>query len=106
MVYTLEELRARVTPVAEKYGLRAVYVFGSYARNEATEDSDVDLLIDRAGSAVKTLFDLGGLYAELCAEIGKKVDMVTDQTLQQASARRRMPAFAETVRAERVKLYG
>ena len=31
MVYTLDEIRRRVQPVAEKYHLKAVYVFGSYA---------------------------------------------------------------------------
>ena len=33
MVYTTQELRSRIEPVARKYGLRAVYLFGSYARN-------------------------------------------------------------------------
>lgn len=47
MIYTVDGLKACVSPIAKKYGLRAVYLFGSYARNEATEDSDVDLLIDR-----------------------------------------------------------
>ncbi len=34
--YTIEEIRRRVTPVAEKYRLAAVWLFGSYARGEAT----------------------------------------------------------------------
>ena len=50
MVYTLDEIRRRVQPVAEKYHLKAVYVFGSYARGDAREDSDVDLLVDLAGA--------------------------------------------------------
>ena len=49
MVYTIDEITARITPVAEKYGIPAVYLFGSYARGTATEDSDVDLLIDMTG---------------------------------------------------------
>ena len=36
MVYTLEQLREKITPIAEKYRIPAVYVFGSYARGEAT----------------------------------------------------------------------
>ena len=51
MVYTTQELRRRIEPVARKYGLRAVYLFGSYARNEATEASDVDLIVDKIGRA-------------------------------------------------------
>ncbi len=40
MVYSLDEITRRITPVARAYGIRAVYLFGSYARNEATEESD------------------------------------------------------------------
>ena len=55
MIYTIDELREIVAPIARKYGLRAAYLFGSYARNEATENSDVDILIDRTGSSVHTI---------------------------------------------------
>lgn len=104
MIYTVEELKRRVKPVADKYHLSAVYLFGSYARNEATEQSDVDLLIDRSGSGIQSMFELGGLYDELCAAIHKNVDMVTTQTLEQSSTRRRTPLFVENVNNERVRL--
>ena len=42
MVYTIDEIRQIITPIAKKYGLPAVYLFGSYARGTANEDSDVD----------------------------------------------------------------
>lgn len=45
-VYSIEEITERVRPIAEKYGLRSVYLFGSYARGDARENSDVDLLVD------------------------------------------------------------
>ena len=60
-MFTLDEIRERVTPVARKYGLKAVYVFGSYARNEATSDSDIDILVDRTGSSIRGMFDMGSL---------------------------------------------
>ena len=60
--YTVEEITARVTPVAKKYGLAAVYLFGSYARGEADAGSDVDLLVDVSGTGIDTLLKLGGLY--------------------------------------------
>lgn len=37
MVYSVEELRERIVPVTKKYKIPAVYLFGSYARNEATD---------------------------------------------------------------------
>lgn len=104
MIYTLEELKQRIAPIAEKYDLRAVYLFGSYARNEATEQSDVDILIDRSGSKIRGMFEMGGLYEDLCASIRKEVDLVTTQTLEQDSTRRRTPLFVETVQSERIRL--
>ena len=44
-IYTIDEITAAVKPIAEKYGIDKVWLFGSYARGEATEKSDVDLLI-------------------------------------------------------------
>lgn len=53
MIYTLDEIAQRIRPVAERYRLRAVYVFGSYARGEAGENSDIDLLVDDTGSGLR-----------------------------------------------------
>ena len=104
MVYSVEELKRRIAPVAEKYGLQAVYLFGSYARSEATEQSDVDILIDRAGSMIFGMFEMGGLYEDLCASVGKEVDLVTTQTLEQSSTKQRTPLFIQNVQAERIRL--
>ena len=105
MIYTLDEIRNRIVPVAQKYQLRAVYLFGSYARNEATESSDVDILIDRHGSKIRGMFDMGGLYNDLRECIGKEIDLVTTQTLEQQSTRQRTPWFVENLYRERIKLY-
>ena len=105
MVFTLDELKAKISPIAEKYGLKAVYLFGSYARNEATDDSDVDILIDRTDSMIRSMFDMGGLYSDLQESIGKEIDLITSQTLEQASTRKRMPLFVENLYSERVKIY-
>ena len=40
-VFTIKDIVRLVKPVAEKYGVKAVYLFGSYARGEADEDSDL-----------------------------------------------------------------
>mgnify|MGYP002515507836 CR=1 FL=1 len=45
-MYTTESLKTILTPIAKRYGLKKLSVFGSVARGEATEKSDVDLLVD------------------------------------------------------------
>ena len=51
----VEEIRRRITPVAVRYRLKAVYLFGSHTRGEATDESDIDLLID-----TETIPPIGG----------------------------------------------
>ena len=51
MIYTLEEIRSRTLPIIQKYHIPAMYLFGSYARGQATEDSDLDFLVDTTGTS-------------------------------------------------------
>ena len=94
-----------VIKLGEAYGAERISLFGSYARNEATETSDVDILIDRTGSKIKGMFDMGGLYCDLRDSIGKEIDLVTTQTLEQASTRQRTPLFVDNLYAERIQIY-
>lgn len=77
MIYTIEQIKQIAHPIAAAYGIRSMRVFGSYARGEATENSDVDILIDRGN--IRSGFVLGGLYADLKAGLKKDLDMVTIQ---------------------------
>ena len=45
--FTIEEIKEKVIPVAKKYGVKKLWLFGSYARGEADAESDVDFLIDK-----------------------------------------------------------
>ena len=103
MIYTIEQLKEKITPVALKYNLPAVYVFGSYARGEATESSDVDVLVDIKGSIVKGWI-IGGLHNDLCESVGKEVGLITTGALEQESER--TPWFNDNVRKDMVKIYG
>ena len=106
MIYTIEQIKERVRPVALKYKLPAVYLFGSYARGKATEHSDVDILVDKTGTSLVGMFALGGLYNDLSEAIGKPIDLVTTGALEQESTRERTPWFVENLNSEKVKIYG
>lgn len=105
MIYTLEEISRRVRPVAEKYRLQAVYVFGSYARGEAREESDIDLLVDTDGANLTTFFALGGLYSDLEDALGKELSLVTVDSLEQPCRMKSDIYFRENVARERRKIY-
>lgn len=79
-VYTPEELRAVAGPIAARSGLRRLSLFGSYARGEATPESDIDLLADVPEDF--GLFKLAGLREELEEALHKPVDLVTAGGLQ------------------------
>jgi predicted nucleotidyltransferase len=61
-------------------------VFGSVARGEDAEGSDLDLLVDPAPRT--TLLDLAGLQIELEAKTGLKVDLLTPKSLPEKFRRR------------------
>lgn len=49
-IYAMNEIQAIIRPILQDYGVSRAYLFGSYARGEATGQSDIDLRIDGAGS--------------------------------------------------------
>ena len=102
--YTIEEITRRVTPVAKKYKLAAVYLFGSYARGEATAESDVDLLIDLTGSVIRGL-NFVNLFQDLEDALGVSIDVVTVDSLQIPTPRRGQLHFREAVQRERRIIY-
>jgi uncharacterized protein len=90
----LKEKREAILCTCAKHGARNVRVFGSVARGEADEQSDIDLLVDMEPG--RSLLDLGGLLMDLQALLGQKVDVVTERGLK--------PRIRERVLAEAVAL--
>ncbi len=77
---TLEERRPQIVALAERYRASEVRVFGSVARGDATEASDVDLLIRTRDGC--SLLDLGGLLEDLQDLLECRVDLVTEDGLK------------------------
>lgn len=105
MIYTTDEIKNIITPIAIKYNLKAVFLFGSYARGTANENSDIDLIIDTTGTEIDTLFKLGAVYEDLSNAFCKTIDMITVSSLEQPVIRESEIAFRENVFKERKNLY-
>jgi len=71
--------REEILRIAARRGAFNVRVFGSVARGEADECSDVDLLVEM--EAGRSLLDVGGLYMDLHDLLGCEVDVVTQGAL-------------------------
>lgn len=72
----LAEKRDEILRLAASRGARNVRVFGSVARGEARQDSDIDLLVDIESG--RSLLDVVGLWLDLQELLGRKVDLLTE----------------------------
>jgi predicted nucleotidyltransferase len=75
----LQEKREAILQLAAKHGARNVRVFGSVARHEANDQSDIDFLVDMEPG--RSLMDQGGLLMDLRELLGREVDVVTEKGL-------------------------
>lgn len=70
-VYTVPQLSAILSPVLMRYGVRRAVLFGSYVKGKATENSDIDLLVDSGLKGLRFI----SLLDEISEITGKEVDL-------------------------------
>lgn len=79
-IYTFEEIKSITKVIFEKYQIRKAYLFGSYARGEATSNSDIDIMIVKENSKIITLLNLSEFEVELEKALNKKIDVIIEET--------------------------
>lgn len=72
----LQQRRQEILGIAARYGAHDVRIFGSVARGEAKETSDLDLIV--RFDPGRSLFDHGGLLMDLRDLLGVKVDVISE----------------------------
>lgn len=77
--HQIDEIKKMLIKVLMEHGVKKAALFGSIVRGEATEESDIDLLIEFEGR--KSLLDLAGLKLEIQELLRKKVDAITYKSL-------------------------
>ena len=102
-IYAMNEIQAIIRPILQDYGVSRAYLFGSYARGEATGQSDIDLRID-AGK-IKGMFALGSLYHDLTEALEKPVDLVTTESLEHSANVARTKRFRSNIEADERLIY-
>lgn len=89
------KMKARVVFILKKNGVKKAALFGSFARGEASKNSDLDLLIEFKGKK-KDLWDHISLVQELEETLHRKVDVLTYKYIH--------PALRERILAEQVRI--
>ena len=86
-VMTTEEMTQTIAEYFKTQPVLRAWLFGSFARGEETEDSDVDILFvpDYSGKPF-TLFTQGGMYMDLRELLGREVDLVVEGSLRPYAA--------------------
>lgn len=77
----LQQKREEILHLATRYGASNVRIFGSVARGEEREDSDIDFLVDMESD--RSLLDRIGLMQDLEDLLGRKVDIATVKGLRE-----------------------
>ena len=94
---TIDEIKRAVIKVGKKYGIKNAYLFGSYAKGTANEESDVDIIIDDGGN-IKGYVAFNGFRFELMDELGTEVDLLTPKSMGER--------FYNLIKNDRVLVYG
>lgn len=77
-ILTIKEIRTIIKPILNRYGINNINLFGSYARGEANNESDVDIYCEKGN--IRTLIDQVRLIEELEDALNKKVDVIFTTT--------------------------
>ena len=96
LVMSTQALTKTIADYFKTQPVLKAWLFGSYSRGEATEDSDIDILVvlDKQQPVGLKFF---GMYEDLCEMLGRKVDLVTDESLA--------PFARKSVERDRLLIY-
>jgi predicted nucleotidyltransferase len=94
-LYTIEEIRVVAVLIAQRYGVSKLALFGSYAKNTATPESDIDFLVDARN--IVGYFGFAGFIQDLEDSLGVHIDVVEYDAASDS--------FMERVANDEVTLY-
>jgi len=95
-IHTIEELKDIVAPLAKKYGVGKVYLFGSVARGDQNENSDYDFCVELG--KIRSLLDFSEFFQDLRDAVGREIDMVDTESIGSE--------FLNEILSEGVMVYG
>ena len=100
----IAQIKKIVKPIFKKYGVEMAYVFGSYARGDYNEDSDIDIII--VAKNIKSLFIIGMILEALKQALNKEVDLIEEECFEEDQMEDFEQEFYDNIKKERVMIYG
>lgn len=101
-IYTIDEIADKVRHIAEEYDIDKIYLFGSYARGEATKDSDIDLYVEFSKP-------LGLRYCSFVSDIEERLggcfDIITKDALYNPATLQNNQQLIRRISEERKCIY-
>ena len=79
-VLSIRKIKDIIKPILYSYGIKDIYLFGSYARGEANSKSDVDIYCDKGN--IRTIIDQGRLEEKLEKALKRSVDIVFESSIK------------------------
>jgi len=96
-IYNFEEIKSILLPIFMASAVRQAVLFGSYAKGQATDKSDIDIVIDSNGELLNINFY--GLLDEITERLNKNIDLFEISEIKQNST------IYEAIQSEGVLLY-
>lgn len=103
MIYSIIDIAVKVIPIARKYELRSVSIFGSYVNGRATEASDIDFLIQKKSRISD--FSPCDFQMDLMSGLNKEIDLMMWEDLYDKKFKDRQPELFKKIKKDRIVIW-
>lgn len=102
-IYSINEIKSIIFPIVSLYDIEKIYLFGSYAKNKATSTSDIDFYVEKY--KYRKFYSLATLYSDLEDAFGKKIDIITDTSIETNKTKSDVAGLYKNILNERICIY-
>lgn len=100
----ITQIKKLTEPIFKEYGVEKAYVFGSYARGDYNENSDIDIII--VAKNIRSLLIIGAILEALKQVLEKEVDLIEEECFEEENMDELEQEFYDAIKRERVMIYG
>ena len=97
------EIKKLTEPIFKEYGVEKAYVFGSYARGDYNENSDIDIII--SSKNIRSLLIIGEILETLKLVLKKEVDLIEEECFENEEKDEIDQDFYNRIKKERILIY-